>query len=337
MPIDGGVETRSVELRHNADGSDPFQTGTPNVGQLADGRPMIVGEGTDLGVRPRVLAGADPYVSTNWTAWSATPRLGGIGVRVAFGPNGTWALTSGSVLYSGFHVWKWNSTRFAKPRSLGTIGGPATSNLIGGVNIGNIHLPAFAQDAGGRLHAVWDQYQLCGTRRHCLIYRRNEPRGFGPPVVYPLPAGLNEPRAIAIAANAGGSGWIVWSDGVAGASGADFATPLVTPPRGSRVGSKRIQRRRVTVPAHNGCIPPGGRFVHRLLVSGRRAGVRIRSVRFSFDDGALARIDRRPPFRVVYRLPFAAGTRHVARAEVTYRSGRRTRTTSVGRMIVICP
>jgi hypothetical protein len=52
--------------------------------------------------------------------------------------------------------------------------------------------------------------------------------------------------------------------------------------------------------------------------------------------GQLARTDHRPPYRIVYRLPFAAGTRHVAEARVTYRLNGRTRHTSVGR-IVMCP
>jgi hypothetical protein len=42
-------------------------------------------------------------------------------------------------------------------------------------------------------------------------------------------------------------------------------------------------------------------------------------------------------YRIVYRLPFATGTRHVAEARVTYRLGGRTRHTSVSRAIVMCP
>jgi hypothetical protein len=113
---------------------------------------------------------------------------------------------------------------------------------------------------------------------------------------------------------------------------------LATPPRGSRIGSRRIGRsRRVTVPTHYACIAPGGRFVHRLLVSGRPRGVRIVSVRFSFDGGQLARTDRRAPYRLVYQLPFAAGSRHVAEARVAYRVAGRLQHASVGRAIVMCP
>jgi hypothetical protein len=38
-----------------------------------------------------------------------------------------------------------------------------------------------------------------------------------------------------------------------------------------------------------------------------------------------------------YHLTFPAGTRHVAEARVTYRLNERTRHTSVGRAIVMCP
>jgi hypothetical protein len=329
VPLGGGVETRTVALRQNADGSDSGIDESPNVGYLGDGRAMTVGWGARLGVRARVLGGGDPYQNASWSPWSATRHMPGIAAFAGFGPNGTWLLTQGSVAFSGFAVWRWNGRRFAKPKSLGTIGGRSRSNVIGGVRIGNIYPPAFQQDAGGRLHAIW--FRLCGRRRGCLVYRRNEPRGFGPPVVYPL--AFDDAREYSIAANAGGSGWIVWSDYAAVSHGADHAVALVTPPRGSRVGSRRIRRARVTVPTHYACVTPGGRFVHRLLVSGRRSRLRIRSVRFSFDGGALPRVDRHAPFRVVYHLPFAAGTRHVARARVNYRGGH----ASVGRMIVMCP
>ena len=40
---------------------------------------------------------------------------------------------------------------------------------------------------------------------------------------------------------------------------------------------------------------------------------------------------------IVYRLNFPAGTRHVAEARMTYRLDGRTRHTSVGPAIVMCP
>jgi hypothetical protein len=114
--------------------------------------------------------------------------------------------------------------------------------------------------------------------------------------------------------------------------------PLVTPPRYSRTGSRVLgHHRRITLPARRGCIRPGSRFVHHLDLSGLRAGVRIASVRFFFDDGQLARVDHHAPYRVTYRLTFPALSRHVAAARVTYRSGGRLRHATIGRMIVMCP
>jgi hypothetical protein len=339
VPVGGAAETRIVSLTAEPNGRDTSFVFSGNVGYLPDGRPMIVGYSPDSpgGSRYRVLrAGADPYVNGSWSAWSASPRLGGISVVTAFGPNGIWAMTHDSILAGmGLKVWRFDGRRFVKPRSLGTIGGRATTNALGDTPVAGGAYD-FVQDAGGRLHAAWSKPGLCGTRRQCLLYRRNEPRGFGPPVVYPLPAGVDQPQYLTLAPNEGGSGWMVWRAGFGNSP--SFATPLVTPPRGSRIGSRRIGRsRRITVPTHYACIAPGGRFVRRLLVSGRRRGVRIVSVRFSFDGGQLARTDHRAPYRIVYRLQFTAGTRHVAEAQVTYRLAGRTRHTSVGRAIVMCP
>ena len=333
------AETRLVSLTAEPDGRDTSFVNSGNVGYLPDGRPMIVAESPDVGagIRYRVLrAGADPYANASWTPWSAAPPLGGINVDAAFGPNGIWAMTHDSILGGQqLKLWRFDGRRFVRPRSLGTIGGPATTNVLGFKTVG----PGgqdLVQDAGGRLHVAWSRYELCGPKRQCLVYRRNEPRGFGAPVVYPLALGMDEPHYLTVAPNEGGSGWMVWRPFGGGAS--SFATPLVTPPLGSRIGSRRIGRsRRITVPTHYACIPAGGRFVHRALVSGRRRGVSIASVRFSFDGGQLARTDHRAPYRIVYRLPFAAGTRHVAEARVTYRLDGRTRHTSVGRAIVMCP
>ena len=339
VPIAGPPEQRIVSLTAEPDGRDTSFVFSGNLAYLPDGRPMLVAQSPDVGagIRYRVLrAGADPYLNASWTPWSAAPALRGISVVSAMGPNGIWAMTHDSVLAGqGLKVWRFDGRRFARPRSLGTIGGPATTNALGDTPVaGGAY--AFVQDAGGRLHGAWSRPGLCGPRRQCLLYRRNEPRGFGPPVVYPLPLGVDQPRFLTLAPNEGGSGWMVWRAGFGGSPG--FATPLATPPRGSRIGSRRIGRsRRVTVPTHYACIAPGGRFVHRALVSGRRRGVRIVSVRFSFDGGRLARTDHRAPYRIVYRLNFPAGTRHVAEARVTYRLGGRTRHTSVGRAIVMCP
>lgn len=341
VPVSGGpAEQRLASLTAEPNGRDMGFVFDGNLGYLPDGRPMIVARSPNVGegIRYRVLRaqGADPYANASWTPWSAAPPLGGIYVDTGFGPNGIWALTHDSILDGqGLKIWRFDGRRFAKPRTLGTIGGRATTNLLGVKLVSGSALD-FAQDAGGRLHVAWGRDDLCGEGRHCLLYRRNEPRGFGPPVVYPLPLGLDEPHDLVLAPNAGGSGWMVWRPGGGGQH--SYATALATPPRGSRVGSRRIGRsRRVTAPTHYGCIAPGGRFVHRLLVSGRRRGVRILSVRFSFDGGQLARTDRRAPYRVVYRLAFAPGTRHVAEARVSYRLAGRTAHASVGRAIVMCP
>jgi hypothetical protein len=76
---------------------------------------------------------------------------------------------------------------------------------------------------------------------------------------------------------------------------------------------------------------------HRLVLDGRRAGVRIVSVRFFFDDGQLARVDRIAPYRVTYHLTFPPLSRHVAAARVTYPFAGKIRHTTIGRMIVMCP
>jgi hypothetical protein len=115
------------------------------------------------------------------------------------------------------------------------------------------------------------------------------------------------------------------------------AVPLVTPPLGSRVGSRRIGHRRVTIPDFYGCVPTGGTFTHRLRVDGR-PGTRIVSVRFFFDAGQPSRTDHRAPFRLRFRLTFPPGSRHVAAAVVRYRlpGERRVRSVRIGRTFVMC-
>lgn len=54
-----------------------------------------------------------------------------------------------------------------------------------------------------------------------------------------------------------------------------------------------------------------------------------------FDGGRPARTDHRVPYRIVYRLNFPAGARHVAEARVTYRLNGRARRTSVGRAMAV--
>ena len=315
--------------------------GFPRIVTRPDGRPMIVASSPSTGTRYRVLrAGADPFANASWTAWSAAPRIPGIGAVPASGPNGVWALAQTSILDGQRQLlFRLRGSQFVRPRSLGTLGGGgrrSISNDLGQRLVGSGR--DFTEDAGGRLHAAWSRYEVCGPKRQCILYRRNEPRSFGPPVVYPLPLTAGAPSDLQLAPNAGGSGWLVWRGGV-GSGAPNLATPLVTPPRGSRVGSRRVARGpRVTLPTRYGCVAPGGVYHARLLLSGRRHGVRITSVRFSFDGGnAPAATDRRAPYRHTFRLPFAPGERHVAEARVTYRRGGRSGHTQVGRAIVMCP
>jgi hypothetical protein len=336
--VTGPPESRVVAMGTEPNGTKTTQISGPHLVNLPDGRPMLIVSGVDLGTRDRILrAGVDPFQDASWSAWSASPRLHGPFLWTTFGPNGVWELTDDGAM--GLRVWRFDGRRFVRPRSLGTIGGPPASNVLGAKHVAGTRELDFVQDGGGRLHVAWVSSTVCGRERHCLLYRRNEPRGFQPLAVYPLPRRLLLPDDITVAPNEGGSGWIVWIDGADVVDGAhNFATPLVTPPRGSRIGSRRLGRsRRITVPTHYACVAPGGRFVHRALLSGRRRGVTIVSVRFSFDGGQLARTDHHAPYRTVYRLSFDAGTRHVAEARVTYRLNGRTRHTSIGRAIVMCP
>lgn len=337
VPVSGPAETRSVSLENEPDGSDTSYRFRPSVLFAPDGRPMVAAASADNGFRFRVLgAGADPYANASWTPWGAAPRVRGVAGATGFGPNGVWALVERSIgAGQGQDLYRFSGTRFVRPRSLGTIGGPPQSNDLGQKTIGSAS--DFTEDAGGRLHAAWDTYGTCGAKRHCFFYRRNEPRGFGPPVTYPLPLGQT-PDALQLAPNAGGSGWMVWASGV-GNGRPMFATPLATPPRGSRLGSKRVAHGpRATLPTRYGCVTAGGAYHARLLVSGRRRGVRITSVRFSFDGGgAPSATDRRAPYRHTFHLPFAAGERHVAEASVTYRRDGRPGHARVGRAIVMCP
>jgi hypothetical protein len=237
-----------------------------------------------------------------------------------------------SDLATRLRVRRWNGTTFAVPKTMGTLAG------VGGGDVGVGPLPPrdLRVDLAGRVHVAWvPPSSDCGPSI-CIAYRRSEPYGFGPQFIYPVAAPAEgTPSSLVVAPNAGGSGWLVWGHE---ASGSLRAAPLVTPPRHSRTGSRVLgHRRRMTVPARRGCIRPGSRFVHRLDLSGRRGRVRIVSVRFFLDDGQLARVDRRAPYRVTYTLSFPALTRHVAAARVSYRAGGRLRHATIGRMIVMCP
>jgi len=308
----------------SADGGTTWSAPAPVASGLDE-----VGE-----VRTRVSkAGADPNTPGVWAATSPR-RLTGVSPRsLDSGPTGTWLLTRSPGPRPNdpdVRLWRWDGRGFALARRVGVLNRPQRQPL--GLAAGD-SIAVLDVDLAGRLHAVWARgRERCGGQ-HCLVYRRTDRGGFGPPVSYPVGCDvLDVPRDGVVAANSGGSGWIVWR-------GLDTirAVPLVTPPRGSRVGSRRIGSLRVSVPDFYACAPPGGDFVHRLKVDGRRGRTRIVSVRFFFDEGQPSATDRRAPWRRTFRLPFASGTRHVAGAEVTYRLGGSAPThRTVGRTFVMC-
>jgi hypothetical protein len=331
VPVAGVAERRVVALGEKHD------VRVPRVTHLPDGRPAVIAHFAEgrLGVRAPA-AGADVNEAASWGPFGAWHLLRGADASAGdVGPTGTWLLTTEEHRTSNgtlpVRIWRWGTHGFEHPHTIGALARGA-SQAIGGAQ--DTNLVALDVDLAGRLHAAWPLNRSACRGEQCIVYRRTDRNGFGPPIVYPLgPAQGDVMLRFSVAANAGGSGWLVWSD----LSDRIRAVPLVTPPLGSRVGSRRIGRRRVTIPDFYGCVPSGGRFVHRLDVDGRR-GAQIVSVRFFFDAGQPARTDRRAPWRVTFTLPFAPGTRHVAGAIVRYRlSGRRTvRSVRIGRTFVMC-
>jgi hypothetical protein len=331
VPLGGGVERRTVELGPKED------VLVPRVTHLPDGRPLVIAHYADdrLGVRVPALGG-DPNDPNAWGVFRQWRTLRDADASAAdSGPTGTWLLaTVTHRTRSGalpVRIWRWGTRGFEDPRTIGALNQAAGQDV--GESAGSNDL-ALDADLAGRLHAAWEVAPRGCRGQHCIVYRRTDRRGFGPPIVYPIGGAPGDvQRRFAIAANSGGSGWIVWGT----QSNRIRAVALVTPPLGSRVGSRRIGRRRVTVPDFYRCVPSGGTFVHRLRVDGRR-GAQILSVRFFFDAGQPARIDRRPPYSLRFRLTFPPGSRHVAGAVVRYRvPGRQgVRSVRLGRTFVMC-
>ena len=331
VPLGGGAEQRVVPLGVKSD------LLPPRVTHLADGRPAVIAHyaANRLGARVAAL-GADPNDPAAWGPATAWHRLRAADASDGdSGPTGTWLLATVKQRTAAgalpVKIWRWGARGFEDPRVIGALARRAGQQVGQGEDTNVVSLDV---DLAGRLHAAWPLSQRdCGGHL-CLVYRRTDRNGFMAPIVYPVGAATADTvQHFAIAANSGGSGWLVWDD----LSARVRAVPLVTPPRGSRVGSRRIGRRRVSIPDFYGCVPSGGTFVHRLRVDGR-PGTRILSVRFFFDAGQPSRTDRRAPFRLRFRLDFPPGSRHVAAAIVHYRlpGERRVRSVRIGRTFVMC-
>jgi hypothetical protein len=333
VPVAGPAppETRVVALGEKHD------VRVPRVTHLPDGRPAVIAHFAEERLGSRVeVPGADVNVATSWTAFGAWRRLPNADASAAdVGPTGSWLLaTDDHRTPTGtlpVRIFRWDTHGFEHPRTIGALARGASQAVGGSQDTNTVALDV---DFAGRLHAAWPLGKAACGGTQCIIYRRTDRNGFMAPVVYPIGPALGDTMLrFSVAANAGGSGWLVWND----LSDRIRAVPLVTPPLGSRVGSKRIGRRRVTIPDFYGCVPSGGRFVHRLRVDGRR-GAQIVSVRFFFNAGQPTRTDHRAPWRVTFTLPFPAGSRHVAAAIVRYRlpgSGR-LRSVRIGRTFVMC-
>jgi hypothetical protein len=331
VPVGGGLEQRVVSLGVKKDLLAPRMT------HLADGRPVVIAHyaADRLGARVARL-GADPNDPAAWGSATALHRLRDADASDGdVGPTGTWLLATVKQRTSAgalpVRIWRWGTHGFEDPRTIGALARRAGQQVGQGQDTNVVSLDV---DLAGRLHAAWPLSQRdCGGHL-CIVYRRTDRRGFLAPIVYPVGTGTADTvQHFAVAANSGGSGWLVWDD----LSARVRAVPLVTPPLGSRVGSRRIGRRRVTVPDFYGCVPTGGTFTHRLRVDGR-PGARIVSVRFFFDAGQPSRTDRRAPFRLRFKLDFPPGSRHVAAAVVRYRlpGEPRVRSVRIGRTFVMC-
>ena len=150
-------------------------------------------------------------------------------------------------------IWHWGSRGFASPRTIGALARGSNGSVGQAQPTTTVALDV---DLAGRLHAAWPLTQPSCGGRLCIVYRRTDRNGFGPPIVYPVGQATGDTvERFAVAANSGGSGWLVWDD----LSDRVRAVPLVTPPRGSRVGSRRDR-----APARHG---PG---LLRLRAVGRR-------------------------------------------------------------------
>jgi hypothetical protein len=330
VSLAGGTEARVVVLASRQG------LARSRVTHLGDGSVVVTAhDGAGRLVTRVAAAGADPDDPAAWGLSTAFRRLRDADAADAdAGPTGTWLLATDLVRTRPgsrpVRIWRWRSRGFEGPRTVGALARGAASEIGQAQDTNVVSLDV---DLAGRLHAVWPLPRAnCGGRL-CLVYRRTDRNGFMAPVVLPVASPTETVEHFQPAANSGGSGWLVLDT----TTSRIRAVPLVTPPRGARVGSRRLGRLRVSVPDYFGCVPSGGTFTHRLRVDGRR-GTRIVSVRFFFDAGVPARTDHRAPWAVRFRLGFAPATRHVAGALVRYRLPGRSqvRTARLGRTFVMC-
>jgi hypothetical protein len=330
VSLAGGTEARVVVLA-TAQG-----LARSRVTHLPDGRVVVnAHDGAGRLVTRVAAAGADPDDPAAWGSPAASHRLRDADAAdTDAGPTGTWLLATDLVRTRPgsrpVRIWRWANRGFEGPRTVGALARRAVSEIGQSQDTNAVALDV---DLAGRLHAVWPLPRSSCGGRLCLVYRRTDRNGFMAPVVYPVASPAETVEHFQPAANSGGSGWLVLDT----TTSRIRAVPLVTPPRGARVGSLRLGRLRVSVPDFFGCVPTGGTFTHRLRVDGRR-GTRILSVRFFFDAGSPARTDHRAPWALRFRLGFPPGSRHVAGALVRYRApgGSRVRTARVGRTFVMC-
>ena len=141
-------------------------------------------------------------------------------------------------------IWHWGSRGFAQPAHdrrararLQRLGGPGPADRPPSPS---------TSTSRGRLHAAWPLTQPVVRRPavHRLPAHRSQRLRAADRLSRRPGRPADTVERFAVAANSGGSGWLVWDD----LSDRVRAVPLVTPPRGSRVGSRRIGRRRVTRP-----------------------------------------------------------------------------------------
>ena len=156
---------------------------------VPDGRPVVIAHYATDRIGARVPAvGADPGVQASWGSPSAWHTIAHVDAGDAdIGPTGTWMLATvaQSTTAGAFpvRIWHWGSRGFASPRTIGALA--RGSNGVGGPGPAHHHRRARRRPRG-RLHAAWPLTQPSCGGRLCIVYRRTDRNGFGPPIVYPV-------------------------------------------------------------------------------------------------------------------------------------------------------